>query len=223
VKYKLQNENDLMRTYVFDNDVSRPKKPPKTGGSPAQSAAKKNTAQKKKNTAVGHSAPKGSSRSNVRRGSAVRTPDAVKRTKIKVHTVKSTEKKKFPFGTVFSALACTVIFMIMLWSYVQINEETQRIEELEIRLRTVIKEETELELKLEEKNNLKEIEEYAKTKLGMVQIDQLAKKYISVASADKVELVDPDDAVIEDEEPGFFETLKEAFSEKLALLLEYFS
>lgn len=78
--------------------------------------------------------------------------------------------------------------MAVIWSYVQINEQTLVIEQLEKQIKTLKSEEKDLKLELELKDNLKDIETYAKEKLGMVQIDQLAKKYISVNTEEKIEL-----------------------------------
>jgi len=102
----------------------------------------------------------------------------------------------------------------MLWSFVQINEETIRIESLERELKAAVAEEKELTLRLEEKNNLRKIEEYAKTQLGMVQIDQLAKKYITITSQDKIEVLSEDEKIEEGDESGI--------SEKIKGLFEYF-
>jgi len=215
----------MERTYVFDspksgnkkqtekNNRSEPKKKKASAQSKSIQQTGKQSAPVKKNAASKKSAAP-QSKQGVKRGSAVRRPDEVKRTKVRIRTVKSTEKKKFPLAIVFSAVACTIIFMVMIWSFVQINEETIRIEALERELKTAVAEEKELKLRLEEKNNLKKIEEYAKTQLGMVQIDQLAKKYISVSSEDKIELAD-----------GKGESDTEFFNgigEKFRWLFEYF-
>jgi len=106
----------------------------------------------------------------------------------------------------------------MVWSFVQINEETIRIESLERELKAAVAEEKELTLRLEEKNDLKKIEEYAKTQLGMVQIDQLAKKYISVTSADKIEVLDEDQKVKEADDGE-----ESGIGEKIKGLFEYFT
>ncbi len=186
------------------------KKP--TAKSPQKPIQRKNAPHPASQPSKGNLRPSGR---NVKRGKAVRTPEAAKHSKIKVHTVKSTERKKFPLAIVFGALSCTIVFMVMIWSFVQINEQTIKIESLERQLKTLVAEERELTFDLERKNNLTEIEEYAKTKLGMVQIDQLAKKYISVTYADKVELVDEE----EKDDSGVFDIIIEKFEQ----LLEYFS
>ena len=199
--HEIYSDDGFSKTYVFDPPLTkRPASPvspaqgkkKKKGSAAARAAAKpsanRQAASVNRTAASVRTAGRGSA--PVRRRTVYRTPQAVVREKkVTVRTVRSRERKRLPLGLIASVMLCTVLFMVMLWSFVLVNEETIQLEKLERTYRTVAKEEKELTLQLELKNNLKEIEEYATQKLGMVQIDQLAKKYISVSSVDKIEVI----------------------------------
>ena len=216
--HEINSADGFSRTYVFDPPLTqRPASPPPTAqgkkkkkGTAAKSAA--GTAARNPSsvrTSGGGNAPA------ARRRTVHRDPQVIVREKkIKVRTVRAHERRRVPLGLIASVVLCTVLFMVMLWTFVLVNEETVRLEKLEREYRTVSAEEKELTLQLELKNNLREIEEYATQKLGMVQIDQLAKKYISVSSVDKIELVGKDRA----RTPGLIRRI----DEKIKEISEYF-
>lgn len=105
-------------------------------------------------------------------------------------TVTSSGKTPMPIGAILMIFVCTVMFMMMVWSFVRINEYTVEIEGLQDRLDTLKSSRSQLTIQLEQKNNLQEIQEYAVNVLGMVKIDQLAKKYITVDKEDAIVVFD---------------------------------
>lgn len=117
----------------------------------------------------------------------------------RVKTVKAEKKKPFPVSAIFMSLVCTVLFMFMIVSYVQINEYTLEVSELRSDLADMIAEDKELTTALEKKNDMLTIEEMA-SELGMVKADQLTKKHITLTNEDKIEVVEPepteDDTVV---------------------------
>ncbi len=106
------------------------------------------------------------------------------------NTITSDKKSPLPITVIFMTLLCTALFMVMVASYVRINEYTVEIEQLQSRLEKLKNERSDLSIELEQKNNLQEIQDYAVNVLGMVKIDRLAKKYITVEVEDKIEVLD---------------------------------
>ena len=106
------------------------------------------------------------------------------------NTITSDRKSPLPITVIFMTLLCTALFMVMVASYVRINEFTVRIEQLQSSLEKLKNERSDLSIELDQKNNLQEIQEYAVNVLGMVKIDKLAKKYITVEVEDKIEVLD---------------------------------
>ena len=109
----------------------------------------------------------------------------------RVKTVRAEQKKPFPVSALFMALVCTVLFMFMIVSYVQINEYTLAVSQLRTDLADMAAEDKELSAALEKKNDMLTIEELA-AELGMVKADALTKKHITLTNEDKIEVVEPE-------------------------------
>ena len=106
-------------------------------------------------------------------------------------TVKSTKKSPLPVSALLMALLCTALLMFMVVSYVQINEYTVEVSRLRSEVDDMVSQDKELTLELEKKNDMLEIEKKA-SELGMVKVDQLTKKHITLAQEDKIEVVEPE-------------------------------
>ena len=104
-------------------------------------------------------------------------PIANVRTEPTVRTVAATTKVNFPYSVVFLSLICALLFFYMIFNYVQINERTSSVSDLKAE---------ELNTKLDRKNDLNLIEEIATEKLGMVKIDEITKKYITMDPGDTI-------------------------------------
>ncbi|MBQ8254599.1 MAG: septum formation initiator family protein [Clostridia bacterium] len=113
-------------------------------------------------------------------------PVASVRTEPTVRTVTDTTKVAFPYSVVFLSLLCSLLFFYMIFNYVQINEHTSTVSDLKSEIATLSFEAEDLTAKLDMKNDLTVIEKIAKEKLGMVTVDEIAKKYITM---------DPDDTI----------------------------
>ncbi len=107
-----------------------------------------------------------------------------------VATVKAATRKPFPVSAVVMVTLCTMLLMITVMSYVQINEYTIEVASLRRELSDLAGIKKDLTLALEEKNDMLAIEQYATENLGMVKADQLTKKHISLEQEDKVEVVE---------------------------------
>ena len=113
----------------------------------------------------------------------------ISRNEGRITTVKAKKKAPIPVSVFLLAAVCTVVFMFMIVSYVQINEYTLQVSELRNELAELSEQEKQLDLELDRKNDLRSIEEYVSENLGMVKSDQIVKKHVSVTSEDKIEVV----------------------------------
>ncbi len=113
-------------------------------------------------------------------------PVASVRTEPTVRTVTDTTKVAFPYSVVFLALLCSLLFFYMIFNYVQINEHTSTVSDLKSEIATLSFEEEDLTAKLDMKNDLTLIEKIAKEKLGMVTVDEVTKKYITMDPGDTI-------------------------------------
>ncbi|MBQ7500787.1 MAG: septum formation initiator family protein [Clostridia bacterium] len=124
----------------------------------------------------------------------------ISRNEGKIKTVKSKKKTPIPISVFILAVICTLVFMFMIVSYVQINEYTLEVAALRSEIAELSEEEKQLNLDLDRKNDLRSIEQYVSENLGMVKSDQIVKKHVSVASEDKIEVVSaqpiPDENVV---------------------------
>ena len=134
----------------------------------------------------------------------------------KVRTIKAKKSVPFPTAVVFVSVICTVLFMFMMLTMAQINEFTQDISALQSELSELRKQEEELRLDVELKNDLRVIENAAVNELGMVKADEVKKQYVFVGNEDKIEVIEP-----ETEEDSFINTVMSAIGENFKELLEY--
>ncbi len=134
----------------------------------------------------------------------------------RVKTVRAEKKKPFPVSALFMSLVCTVLFMFMIVSYVQINEYTLEVSNLRTDLADMVAEDKELTAALEKKNDMLTIEEMA-AELGMVKADQLTKKHITLTNEDKIEVVEPEPT----EDETVVTTVMSGLWENFAGLREY--
>lgn len=109
----------------------------------------------------------------------------------RVKTVKERKKRPLPISALAMAFVCTILLMFMIVSYVQINEYTVEVSSLRNELGNMVEKDKELTLELEKKNDMLAIEQKAGD-LGMVKVDQLTKKHVTLTQDDKIEVVEPE-------------------------------
>lgn len=107
----------------------------------------------------------------------------------KIKTVNDKNKKQFPFSFVFSAVITTFLIMFIIMNYVMIHDYTREISELNEQIGVLMQNEKDLSLELTKKEDILTIEKIAREELGMVQGDQVTRKYISLESGDKTEVL----------------------------------
>ena len=120
-----------------------------------------------------------------------RVAGAVK-TKVELITKKNERRKPFPLMVIMCCLAITVSLMYIITLYIHIDDFSSEISDLKADISSYKDQITSLELRLENKYDLDEIERIAVEEYGMVRADQLPKKYVSLAGDDVIEITTPD-------------------------------
>lgn len=87
----------------------------------------------------------------------------------------------------------TMMVMTILLSIAQIYQTTNNIAQMEKQLRSLQAEAAELELAIEEKNDIRIIEQIATDQLGMVKEDSVQRKYISLSDGERIDIVGEDE------------------------------
>ena len=100
------------------------------------------------------------------------------------------EKKKIPVSFLLILAVSTLAVMMIVMSISQIYEAKREISSLERDVTAMRETIGELELKLEEKNDIRLIEQMATASLGMVKEDSLQRKYISLSEGERVDIIE---------------------------------
>lgn len=107
-----------------------------------------------------------------------------------INTLNAQKKtNRITWKTVLLLAFCTMMFMMIINNMVRIKEYEAEIRAMERQVSTLSTKRKELSDRLEQKNDLNLIEEYAVNRLGMIKADQLARRYVSLEGEDKIELV----------------------------------
>ncbi len=184
-----------------------------------------------KNTAQMKAAPQQKQTVQARPAAKVKSvsADAARRRSAAAAAVRSKEKRRndevkihapFPYAAVTMLSVFTVMFMVLLFSFAQNYELTSEISALENQARELVKLEKELSVQLEERDDIRVIENIAVNELGMVKNDLVEKRYVSISGGDRVELTEN----TEEEtvpESGIFSTMLSALGENWNRLMEY--
>lgn len=91
-----------------------------------------------------------------------------------------------PVAFIFSLFILAAVFMYMVSLYVQVEEYSHSIDVMESRIAELKEEATQLEVQLESKYDLDEVERIATQEYGMVVASSLSKKYVSVSAEEDV-------------------------------------
>jgi len=108
------------------------------------------------------------------------------------------EKKKIPLGFLIGLAFCTLMIMLIVLSMARIYQTKREITRLEQDITSMMAVIDGLELELDEKNDIRLIEQMATSSLGMVKEDSVRRKYISLSDGERVELIEADDAPAEE-------------------------
>ncbi len=109
--------------------------------------------------------------------------------RVRVETLADTDAKPFPFRIVLTVAVCTAMVMAVLFAYMRLNEYTNTLSKLSYQLSALRAETNTLQAELVRREDLLTIEQTASEVLGMVKVDVLTKKYVTIENEDKTEVV----------------------------------
>lgn len=116
------------------------------------------------------------------------TPETEEITEVRVEGRRMT-----PMFAVFLVIGTMMIMSIVL-SFSEIYQTTSEIAQLESDLAALKDQAAELELELEEKNDIRVIEQIATEELGMVKEDAVQRKYISLSDGERIDIIEDETA-----------------------------
>ena len=94
-------------------------------------------------------------------------------------------------------IACIAVATIMLLALVmcfaEVCQSSSTVGSLESQLTSLEKEKSELAVRLDAKNDLKQIETIATTKLGMVKEDSIQKRFVSLSEGEHIEVLETEE------------------------------
>jgi len=115
-------------------------------------------------------------------------------------------------------LFCVVVMMI-IFSFAQISEFKKEISALESQKAVLAGEIDQLAISIDQKNDIRVIEQVATEELGMVKSNKVESKYISVAEGDRIEL--PEQTASSAAQYGIFSTMMSSVQSNWNRLMEY--
>ncbi len=131
--------------------------------------------------------------------------------------VKVEGRRMTPMFAVFLVIGTMMIMSIVL-SFSEIYQTTSEIARLEADLAVLRDQAAELELELEEKNDIRIIEQIATGELGMVKEDAVQRKYISLSDGERIDIIE-DETAENEAAPG---VLLSSIWSSLGSLFDYF-
>ena len=130
--------------------------------------------------------------------------------------------KPFPLATVSLLTIFTVMIMVIMVSFAQNYELNNDIAALEAQAQTLAQSERELTLALEERDDIRVIEDIAINRIGMVRGNLVESRFVSVSGGDRIVLNNTEqDSAQTEGGYGLFSTMLSAIGENLDKLREY--
>lgn len=128
-----------------------------------------------------------------------------------------TKRTPVPFATCALLAICTIMVMVVVYSFSQIHEYSSLINDYKSQQKELARQATDLEIALEERDDIRNIEKTATEDIGMVSSDMVQSRFVSVATPDRVEVVKS-----EEDSGGAFSSLLSVLGEKLGWVGDYF-
>jgi len=100
----------------------------------------------------------------------------------RVRSITVASSTRVPLAYLFSLILLLMVLMYVVSLFVEVQEYSRSIDEMESRIAELKEESTRLEVQLESKYDLGEVERIATQEYGMVVSTSLPKKYISVSA-----------------------------------------
>ncbi len=120
---------------------------------------------------------------------------------VRIKATKVASKSPIPYANILSLFLVAAVLMYVVSLFVEVQEYSRSIDEMESRIAELKEESTRLEVQLESRYDLDEVERIATQEYGMVVSSTLPKKYISVSEEEdlwqEVEKEEPEESLIE--------------------------
>ncbi len=113
------------------------------------------------------------------------------------------QTKGLSLGYILILTLITVMIITVLFSIAQVYRTSNTIADMEKELSSLQSTASKLELAIEEKNDIRVIQQIATEQLGMVKEDSVQRKYISLSDGERIDLIAEEAA----EEEGVFGTM----------------
>jgi len=131
---------------------------------------------------------------------------------------RTVDRTPIPKGVVAAILLCTVLLMVVLYTYASYTQVVADGKALQSEKIGLMVERDRLVNLLEVRDDVREIEDYATNTIGMVKSDLVETRYVSIAGGERIEVVKADEP---EENSGFFSTILSAMGTNWERLLEY--
>ncbi len=142
----------------------------------------------------------------------VRGNRRVKQTALRADEIR-VKRGRFPFAAIAVCLIVLIFVFSVVQSWARVYQTSSRISKLSSDLDALSEEADRLKLKLEEKNDIRNIWDIAVGDLGMAKEDSLQRRFVSISDGERIELVEAEE---ENPSPGgvlfsVFDALAEQF------------
>ncbi|MBQ7669906.1 MAG: hypothetical protein IJS45_04195 [Clostridia bacterium] len=116
-------------------------------------------------------------------------------------------KSPLPKGVVAAVLICTVLLMVVLYTYSSYTQVVADGKALQAERTELLSERSRLVNMLEMRDDVREIEDYATNTIGMVKSDLVETRHVSIAGGERIEVIRAEGT---EEEGGLFSTIMSA-------------
>lgn len=120
---------------------------------------------------------------------------------VRIKATKVASKSPIPYAYILSLVLVAAVLMYVVSLFVEVQEYSRYIDEMESRIAELKEESTRLEVQLESRYDLDEVERIATQEYGMVVSSTLPKKYISISESEDLwqesEKEEPEESLIE--------------------------
>lgn len=117
------------------------------------------------------------------------------------------KRSPLPKGAVVAVLICTVLLMVVLYTYSSYTQVVADGKALQAERTTLINERSRLVNMLEMRDDVREIEDYATNTIGMVKSDLVETRHVSIAGGERIEVIRAEGT---EEDGGLFSTILSA-------------
>ena len=131
-------------------------------------------------------------------------------------------RQPFPAAAVTLLTMFTLMIMVLVFSFSQNYELSCEISALQNEARMLAQTERDLQVQLEERDDIRVIENIAVNELGMVKNDLVESRFVSISGGDRIELTEENETEKETKRTaGIFSTMLSAIGENFERLMEY--